>query len=150
MMKILVINGPNLNLLGERKPDVYGHRSLDDINAFISDYFKRVRLDFFQSNHEGAIVDKIQEARRLYDGIVINPGALTHYSYAIRDAIESIDLPVAEVHISNIFNRESFRNKSVISAVCVGTVSGFGAYGYVMAAQALAHQIKRRKNAKTD
>ena len=142
-MKILVINGPNLNLLGEREPNVYGHKSLEEINAFIAEYFKRVSLDFFQSNHEGEIIDKIHQARQYYDGIVINPGAYTHYSLAIRDAIEAIAIPVAEVHISNIDAREDFRRVSVISSVCVGTVSGFGVYGYVLAVQGLAHKIKR-------
>ncbi len=142
-MKILIINGPNLNLLGEREPNVYGHKSLEEINVFIADYFKRVDLDFFQSNHEGEIIDKIHQARQFYDGIVINPGAYTHYSLAIRDAIEAVAIPVAEVHISNIDDRESFRRTSVISEVCAGTVSGFGVYGYVLAIQGLAHKIKR-------
>lgn len=144
-MKILVINGPNLNMLGTRKPDVYGHKSLQEVNAFIGEYFKKVTVDFFQSNHEGEIVDKIQQADGKYGGIAINPGAFTHYSYAIRDAIEAIQIPVAEVHISNVHNRESFRSQSVISAVCEGTVSGFGIYGYVLAVQALAHNLKRNK-----
>ncbi len=142
-MKILIINGPNLNLLGSRKPDVYGHKSLDEVNEFIEGYFKRVKLEFFQSNHEGAIIDKIQQSAREYDGIAINPGAYTHYSYAIRDAIEAVAIPVAEVHISNVHGREDFRSTSVISDVCSGTISGFGIYGYVLAVQALAHQIKR-------
>ncbi len=142
-MKILVINGPNLNLLGKRKPDVYGHKNPEEINAFINDYFKRVTIEFFQSNHEGAIVDKLQEADGMFAGVVINPGAFTHYSYAIRDAIEAISLPVAEVHISNVHGRESFRKTSVISEVCQGTVSGFGVYGYILAVQALAHRVKR-------
>lgn len=145
-MKILIINGPNLNLLGRRKPDIYGHKSLEDVNQFISDYFKKVQLSFFQSNHEGQLVEQIQQADAGFDGIVLNAGAFTHYSYAIRDAIEAIDKPVVEVHISNIFSRESFRAKSVISDVCSGTISGLGIYGYVLAVQALAHRIKREKD----
>lgn len=142
-MKILVLNGPNLNLLGARKPDVYGHKDLNEVNEFISGYFKRVTLEFFQSNHEGVLIDQLQQAAKNFDAVVINPGALTHYSYALRDAIEAIDIPVSEVHISNVHDREDFRNKSVISDVCNGTVSGFGVYGYVMALQALAHKAKR-------
>ncbi len=142
-MKILVINGPNLNLLGRRKPDVYGHKNLEEVNVFINDYFKRVKIEFFQSNHEGAIIDKLHEADGTFAGVVINPGAFTHYSYAIRDAIEAISVPVAEVHISNVHDREPFRKTSVISEVCQGTVSGFGVYGYILAVQALAHRVKR-------
>lgn len=145
-MEILVINGPNLNLLGQRKPDVYGHRSLNELNAFIQDYFKKVKLEFYQSNHEGQIIDRIHKAMMHFDGIVINPGALTHYSYALRDAIEACTIPVVEVHLSNVAAREPFRHVSVISEVCQGTISGFGAYGYVLAVQALAHKIKRLNN----
>ena len=142
-MNILVINGPNLNLLGSRKPDVYGHKNLEEVYSFINGYFKRVDLEYYQTNHEGEIIDKIQQACKDVDGIVINPGAYTHYSYAIRDAIEACPVFVSEVHISNVHNRENFRSKSVISDVCQGTVSGFGVYGYVIAIQALAHKIKR-------
>jgi len=143
-MKILIINGPNLNMLGERKPEIYGGKTLNEINDYIQDYFKRVTLAFFQSNHEGEIVDQIQQAKMEYAGIIINPGAYTHYSYAIREAIEACPLPVAEVHISNIFSREEFRSRSVISEVCLGTVSGFGNYSYVLAVQAVAHHLKRK------
>ena len=143
-MKILVMNGPNLNLLGTRKPDVYGHKSLDEVNTFIEGYFKRVEIEFLQSNHEGEIIDKIHQAAHEVQGIVINPGAYTHSSYAIRDAIEAVDIPVAEVHISNVHGREDFRSRSVLSDVCAGTISGFGIYGYVLAVQALAHQLKRK------
>ena len=145
-MKILIINGPNLNLLGKRNPDIYGHRSLNELNTFVKDYFKKVKLEFYQSNHEGDIIDRIHQAMTQFDGIVINPGALTHYSYALRDAIEACTIPVVEVHLSNVAARESFRNISVISEVCQGTISGFGAYGYVLAVQALAHKIKRLNN----
>lgn len=144
MMKILVIHGPNLNLLGARKPDVYGHKNLKEVNNYISEYFKRISLSFFQSNHEGEIIDKIQSSPGEFDGLVINPGAFTHYSYAIRDAIEACPLPVAEVHISNLAAREEFRQKSVISEVCQGTISGFGVYGYVLAVQAVGHKLKRK------
>ena len=142
-MEILVINGPNLNLLGRRKPDIYGHRSPEDMEKFIRKYFQKVELTFFQSNSEGEIIDKIQQAEGKYQAIAMNAGAYTHYSYAIRDAIEAIDIPVVEVHISNTAAREEFRHKSVISEVCTGTVTGFGAYSYVMAIQALAHRLKR-------
>ncbi|MEJ2052515.1 MAG: type II 3-dehydroquinate dehydratase [Calditrichaceae bacterium] len=144
-MHILIINGPNLNLLGRRRPDVYGYKSLEEINAYIRDYFKKVQVSFFQSNEEGKIVDEIQQLPGKYDGLVINPGALTHYSYSVRDAIESIETPVVEIHISNISAREGFRQKSVISDVCRGTISGFGVYGYILAVQALAHQLKDEK-----
>ena len=144
-MHILIINGPNLNMLGVRRPDVYGYKSLDEVNAYIKDYFKKVKVSFFQSNEEGKIVDEIQKLSENYDGLVINPGALTHYSYAVRDAIEAIDLPVVEIHISNIAAREGFRKNSVISDVCSGTISGFGSYGYILAVQAIAHQLKDKK-----
>lgn len=144
-MPILIINGPNLNMLGVRRPDVYGYKSLDEVNTYIKEYFKKVNVSFFQSNEEGKIVTEIQKLSENYKGLVINPGALTHYSYAVRDAIESIDLPVVEVHISNIAAREGFRQKSVISDVCAGTISGFGIYGYILAIQAVAHQLKAKK-----
>jgi 3-dehydroquinate dehydratase-2 len=144
-MHILIINGPNLNLLGNRKPELYGYTSLDEVNQYIREYFKKVKLTFFQSNHEGEIVDQIHKFPESFDGLVINPGALTHYSYAVRDAIEAVNKPVVEVHISNIAGREEFRQKSVISEVCSGTVSGFGIYGYVLGVQALAHNLKNEK-----
>jgi 3-dehydroquinate dehydratase II len=144
-MHILIINGPNLNLLGSRKPEVYGYKSLEEIDHYIKEYFKKVKLSFFQSNHEGEIIDQIQKFPENFDGLVINPGALTHYSYAIRDAIEAVNRPVVEIHISNIASREGFRQTSVISEVCSGTVSGFGIYGYILAVQALAHSLKIAK-----
>lgn len=145
-MKILVINGPNLNMLGQRKPEVYGGQTLVEINSYIKSYFDKVKVDFFQSNHEGAIIDKIQEAPGKFDGIAINPGAYSHYSYAIRDAIEACPKPVVEIHISNIYKREEFRRHSVISDACSGVISGFGKYGYVLAIQAIAHRLKRARN----
>jgi len=145
-VKIIVINGPNLNMLGIRKPEVYGAKSLDEINDYIKSYFDKVIVEFFQSNHEGVLIDKIQEASEKYNGIVINPGALSHYSYAIRDAIEACQKPVVEVHLTNIYKREEFRGISVISPVCSGSISGLGKYGYVLAVQAIAHRLKRKKH----
>jgi len=145
IMKILILNGPNLNILGNRKPEQYGSETLEAINTYIADYFKKVELDFFQSNHEGEIIDHIQTAARHFQGIVINPGAYTHYSYAIRDALEACALPVVEVHLSNIDGREEFRRNSVISAVCWGTITGLGKYGYILAVQALAHHLSKKE-----
>ena len=137
---ILVINGPNMNLLGKRKPEIYGNKSLLDLEASIADHYKDqdISLKFFQTNHEGEIIDKIQESDFLiYDtgedlrcGIVINPGAYAHSSYAIRDAIEAIQTPVVEVHLSDIDNREEFRKNMVISDVCKKTIVGKGIEGY--------------------
>lgn len=138
-MKILVINGPNLNLLGVREPSVYGNRTLEDINNSISDYAKTLsaKCEFFQSNSEGEIVSKIHTLISDYDGCIINAGAYTHYSYAIRDAISSVNKPVIEVHMSNVHSREEFRHKSVISAVCKGVIAGFGEDSYLLAVKAL-------------
>ena len=136
MKKILVINGPNLNMTGIRKKDVYGAETLDAINAELKAYAlsKGVEADFFQSNHEGAIIDVIHESREKYDGVVINAGAYTHYSYAIRDAIEAVKdyLPYVEVHMSDIHSREDFRHISVITEVCVDQISGHGKDSYKM------------------
>ena len=135
-MKILVINGPNLNMLGVREPDVYGTETLARINEKLASYVgDRATLEFFQSNSEGGIIDKIHSSDA--DGIVLNAGAYTHYSYAIHDAIKSISAPVVEVHLSNIYKREEYRHKSVIAAACAGSVCGFGADSYVLAAEAL-------------
>ncbi len=135
-MKILVINGPNLNMTGIRKKDVYGSETLESINAELKAYAdeKGAEADFFQSNHEGAIIDKIHECKNEYDGAVINAGAYTHYSYAIRDAIESVSdyLPFVEVHLSDIHSREDFRRISVISDVCIKQISGYGKDSYKM------------------
>ncbi|MDR2530510.1 MAG: type II 3-dehydroquinate dehydratase [Oscillospiraceae bacterium] len=140
-MRILVINGPNLNLLGSRKPDVYGK---SDYTALTESLVRRGRelsaeVECRQSNHEGAIIDMIHQFDG--DGIVLNPGALTHYSYAIHDAIESVTTPVVEVHISNIHAREEFRRKSVTAPACVGQISGLGRYGYIAAIEYLAHEV---------
>jgi 3-dehydroquinate dehydratase-2 len=144
-MKVLVINGPNLNLLGKREPHIYGNKSLRDVEEYVRKYFEKVKVDFFQSNHEGEIIDKLHEAGRMYNGVVINPGAFAHYAYAIRDAIEAIDLPVVEVHISNTAAREEFRHRSVITDVCRGSIQGFGIYSYILGVRAIAHQLKRKE-----
>ncbi len=143
-MQVLVINGPNLNLLGERKPEIYGSLTLNEINKYVEDYFKNTKISFFQSNHEGEIIDKIHSASQKFVGIVLNAGAFTHYSYAIRDAIEAISIPVVEVHLSNVAEREDFRQESVIAPVCGGSISGFGKYGYVLAIRAIVHRNSSR------
>lgn len=138
--KILVIHGPNLNLLGEREPGVYGNTGIEVLNSNIIDRAKEQGLEceIFQSNHEGAIIDKLHSARKDFDGVIINAGAYTHYSYAIRDAISAIKIPCIEVHISNIDARDSFRANSVIAPVCKGSISGFGFGSYYLAVQALS------------
>jgi 3-dehydroquinate dehydratase-2 len=139
MVRFLVINGPNLNLLGAREPDVYGTETLDDINMQLMQEANKMGVEviFFQSNHEGEIIDTIQNAQKNSKGIIINPGAFTHYSIAIRDAIASIDLPAVEVHLSNIYQREEFRAKSVIAPVCIGQIAGFGSDSYILALNAI-------------
>ncbi len=139
MKRILIINGVNLNMLGKREPDIYGKETLDDINKYILNEFseKDVKIDFFQSNIEGEIVNKIHTSMNSYDGVVINPGAFTHYSIAIRDAISSVNIPFIEVHISNVYKREEFRHTSVIAPVCKGQIAGMGKLGYVLAVMAL-------------
>ena len=145
-MKFLVMNGVNLNLTGFREKGVYANETLAEINAKISSYCKANgdEADFYQSNSEGLLVDKLHEAflNRAYDGIIFNAGAYTHYSYAIRDAIAAIDIPVVEVHMSNVHAREEFRRRSVISEVCKGTVSGFGAGSYIAALEGLRFLLK--------
>lgn len=138
--KLLVIHGPNLNLLGEREPGVYGNTSIEVLNSNIIDRAKEqgMECEIFQSNHEGAIIDKLHAARKDFDGVIINAGAYTHYSYAIRDAIAAIKIPCVEVHISNVFARDEFRSKSVIAPVCKGSICGFGFGSYYLAIQALA------------
>ncbi|MBQ9977962.1 MAG: type II 3-dehydroquinate dehydratase [Clostridia bacterium] len=139
MIKILVLNGPNLNMLGIREPSIYGYDTLDSINNEIKEYADTlgVYCDFYQSNHEGDLVDKIQSVYTEYDGCVINAGAYTHYSYAIRDAIASVGKPFIEVHISDISAREDFRHKSVITEVCKKIIAGYGKEGYKMAVKAV-------------
>lgn len=138
--KILVIHGPNLNLLGEREPDVYGNNGIDTLNSNIIDRASEQGLEceIFQSNHEGAIIDKLHSARKNFDGVIINAGAYTHYSYAIRDAISAIKIPCIEVHISNVDARDAFRANSVIAPVCKGSISGFGFGSYYLAILALS------------
>lgn len=138
-MKILIINGPNLNMLGIREPDKYGSLTLDEINKEITVKAKTLgcEVDFRQSNCEGEIIDFIHSARGKYDGIILNAGAYTHYSYAIRDAIPIAQMPVIEVHLTNVHGREEFRSKSVIAPVCKGQISGFGAKSYILALYAI-------------
>lgn len=134
--KLLIINGPNLNLLGKREPDIYGSQTLDDIELIITSRYpkERVDLEFFQSNVEGEIINKIHEAHQnQIQGIIINPGAYTHYAIGIHDAIKAITVPVIEVHISNIHAREEFRQKSVIAPAALGQISGFGVKSYMLA-----------------
>ncbi|MGI6265149.1 MAG: type II 3-dehydroquinate dehydratase [Acutalibacteraceae bacterium] len=139
MKKILVLNGPNLNLLGIREPGVYGPDSYDAVCRKIAAAAGTMGLDvaFDQSNSEGGLIDRLQAAMGTYDGVVFNAGAYTHYSYAIRDAIASIGIPVIEVHMSNVHAREEFRHRSVIAPVCKGQIAGFGVDSYILALQAL-------------
>lgn len=142
MKKILILNGPNLNILGVREPAVYGAQTLSDIEKTLRAEFEgKAELEFLQSNSEGAIIDAIQFSEA--DGIALNAGAYTHYSYAIHDAIKSIAAPVVEVHISNIYKREEFRHKSVIAAACTGSVCGFGADSYYLAITALLRKLEK-------
>lgn len=140
MKKLLIINGPNLNLLGIREKGIYGTESLESIAVKCNDEAKKLNMeiDFVQSNHEGEIIDKIHASRDVYDLLIINPGAYTHYSIAIRDAIKSIEIPTIEVHLSNIHAREEFRSKSVIAPVCIGQICGFGGNSYLAAIHAAA------------
>lgn len=145
-MRILVLNGPNLNMLGFREPDLYGRESLSDIEAAVrrraSDL--RIEVEFRQSNHEGDLIDAIQQSRKRVNGIILNAGGYTHTSVAIRDAIASVDIPVVEVHISNIHAREEFRQKSLIAPVCAGHISGLGSIGYELALYAIANMRTER------
>lgn len=141
--KILLLLGPNLNMVGIREKGIYGDESADSINLQVREYAEQLgfECEIFQSNHEGDLIDRIHEARDKYDGVVINAGALTHYSYALRDAIASVCIPFVEVHMSNIYSREEFRHKSVIAPVCVGQITGFGKYSYLLALSALKNLL---------
>lgn len=147
MTKILVMNGPNLNLLGSREPEVYGSETLAEIMAELRIYAESkgvVELRDFQSNSEGALVDAIHEARSWADGIIFNAGAYTHYSIALRDAIAGVTLPVVEVHLSNVQAREEFRHNSVLSAVCLGSIVGFGRWSYFLGVEALIKHLEKK------
>ena len=144
MKKVLVLNGPNLNMLSIREPGIYGNQTLDEINANILSYAKGldIQCDFYQSNSEGNIIDAIHSVRQNYDGCIINAGAYTHYSYAILDAIKSVDKPFIEVHLSNVHAREEFRHTSVIAPACVGSIAGFGKNSYFLAVNAMRDLLK--------
>lgn len=137
--KFLVINGPNLNMLGTREKAVYGDETLEEINLKITEFAEKlnIKLTAFQSNSEGEIINMIHNSYKEFSGVIINPGAFSHYSYAIADAIACVSIPYVEVHMSNIYKREEFRHKSVTAPVCVGQISGFGSNGYMLAVQAL-------------
>ncbi len=146
-MKILVLHGPNLNLLGEREPEVYGRETLETINTRLQAVAQaaRVELEIYQSNHEGELIDRIHARRKDVDAILINPGALTHYSYALRDAIQAVDLPAVEVHLSNIHRREEFRHHSTLASVCMGQVLGLGWRSYALGLEGLIDILKDRE-----
>lgn len=144
-MKILVINGPNINMLGKREPDIYGKQDYESLINGISEFAeqKGIAIETYQSNIEGEIVDKIQSANEVYDGIVMNPAAYTHYSIAILDALKAISTPAVEVHLSHIAGREEFRHKSVTAAGCIGQIAGFGFDSYYLAIDALIRHIHK-------
>ena len=142
-MRVLILNGPNLNLLGTRQPEVYGSSTLADVETLCRAHAPDAQMTFFQSNHEGAMIDAIHDARGTQDGIVMNAGAYTHTSVALRDAISSVELPCVEVHLSNIHARESFRHHSYIAGVAIGQIAGFGTQSYTLAIDALQGHLAR-------
>jgi 3-dehydroquinate dehydratase-2 len=146
MIAILVMHGPNLNLLGQREPEVYGSKTLDEINERLRDYANAqdISLRIFQSNHEGALIDALQDAMAWADGVVFNPGAYTHTSYALRDAVSGVGLPVVEVHMSNVHAREDFRHLSLLAPVCVGQIVGFGWRSYLLGIRAVQDYLSDR------
>lgn len=146
-MKILVLHGPNLNLLGIREPGVYGSLTMDDINARCIALGKELGVEVrcSQSNHEGALIDALHDARNSSDGVIFNPGGYTHTSVALRDAIAAIGIPVVEVHLSNVYAREEFRHKSLVSAVCAGKISGLGWRSYTLALRALVEILDEKR-----
>ncbi len=137
-MRVLVLNGPNLNLLGTREPETYGAKTLNDLETLMMERFPEVEFTFEQSNYEGTLIDSLHAARG-YDGIVLNAAAYTHTSIALRDAIAAIEVPTIEVHLSNVHAREEFRHRSLIAPVCRGVISGLGMTGYILATEALLH-----------
>ena len=143
-MRILVLHGPNLNLLGKREPEIYGAHTLEDINRelVVQANMLGVTLDYFQSNHEGELIDLIHSALGSRDGILINPGAYTHTSVAIRDALSGVNIPTVEVHLSNIHRREEFRHHSYIAPIALGQITGFGSNSYRLGLEALVHHLK--------
>jgi 3-dehydroquinate dehydratase-2 len=143
MVKVLVLNGPNLNLLGVREPGMYGNDTLEDIEVIVAGRAADLgaQVSFVQSNHEGALIDALQAAVGSFDAVVFNPGAYTHYSYALRDAVAAARVPVVEVHLSNVAGREEFRRLSVIAPACVGQISGFGALSYILGLEAAVGQL---------
>lgn len=149
VVRILVINGPNLNTLGWRQPELYGHETLADVEAKCVAEGKQLGLEVecFQSNSEGAIVDRIQSARGVFDGIALNAGAYTHTSIAILDALLAVGTPAVEVHLSNVYQRESFRHRSYLSKAAIGVIAGFGSHSYVLALSALKQQLETASDA---
>lgn len=146
-MKILILHGPNLNTLGKREPYIYGTKTLKDLERMLAERFPDDTFEHLQSNEEGKLISRLNACLDdPVDGIVLNPGALTHYSYSLRDAVSMLTIPVAEVHLSNLYTREAFRTKSVIAPVCTGQISGFGIYSYVLGVEA----VKQRNDQRTE